>query len=61
MVLVGSCLAFYFVSPPVTRRELFLRVLNFVLLSSIVLTQRLCLKRFLPMSFRLTGLYLLWW
>ena len=37
-------------------------LLNFVLLSSIVLTgkQRLCLKRFLPMSFRLAGLYLLW-
>ena len=35
-------------------------MLNFVLLSSIVLTdkQRLCLKRFLPMSFRLAGLYL---
>ena len=39
------------------------QLLNFVLLSSIVLTgkQWLCLKRFLPMSFRLTGLYLLWW
>ena len=38
-------------------------VLNFVLLSSIVLTgeQRLCLKRFPPMSFHLIRLYLLWW
>ena len=35
-------------------------MLDFVLLSSIVLTgkQRLCLKRFLPTSFRLAGLYL---
>ena len=34
-------------------------LLNFVLLSSIVLTgePRLCLKRFLSMSFRLAGLY----
>ena len=36
-------------------------LLNFVLLSSIVLTQRLCLKPFLPMSLSCIGLYLLWW
>lgn len=36
-------------------------VLNFVLLSSIVLEQWACLKCFFPMSFRSIGLYLLWW
>ena len=38
-------------------------VWNFMSLSSIVLTgkQQLCLKRFLPKLFCLTGQYLLWW